>query len=96
MIERKCLKCGNWNGAEKFCKICGAALAPDEIIKEEQELKRNESANVAPDKLDLLIQRARGSKYFIVRMLFYSVYSVALIVTAIASFFAYLIVWAAG
>ena len=96
MIERKCLKCGTWNGADQFCKNCGAAVAPDEIIREEEEQKRIEIANVQPDKLDFLIQRARGSKYMLVRLMFYSVYSVALIVTGIASFFAYLIVWAVG
>lgn len=96
MIERKCLKCGTWNGDEQFCKSCGAAIAPDVIIREEELVKRKEAAAVPKDKLDILIGKARGSKYLLVRWMFYSAYSVVVVVTAIASFFAYLIVWAAA
>lgn len=96
MIERKCLKCGTWNGEEKFCKSCGAALAPEEIIKEEEAAKKVEAELIPKDRLDILIERARGSKYMLVRWMFYSIYTVTLIVTAIGSFFAYLVVWAVG
>ena len=96
MIERKCLKCGTWNEAEKFCKSCGAALAPEEIIKEEEAKKKVEAESIPKDKLDILIEHARGSKYMLVRWIFYSIYTVAFIVTAIGSFFAYLVAWGVG
>ena len=96
MIERKCLKCNTWNGEEKFCTACGAALAPEEIIKEEEEKKISAELAKPKDRLDILIEKAKGSKYLLVRLGFYSLYSVAFIVTAIGSFFAYLIAWAVG
>jgi len=96
MIERKCLKCGTWNEEEKFCKSCGAAIAPDAIIKEEEEAKQIEKASKPKDKLDILFERAKGSKYLFVRVMFYSAYSVGIVVSAIGSFLAYLIVWTAA
>lgn len=96
MIERKCLKCNTWNGDEKFCTNCGAALAPEEIIKEEENKKLVLELEKPKDKLDILIEKAKGSKYLLVRWAFYSLYSVAFIVTAIGSFLAYLVAWAAG
>ncbi|MBK6950550.1 MAG: hypothetical protein IPH24_00490 [Crocinitomicaceae bacterium] len=96
MIERKCLKCYTWNQDERFCKSCGAALAPEEIIKEEDEKKAFIESQKAPDKLDILLNKAKHSKYLLVRILFYIFYSVAMVVFAIASFVAYLVAWSPG
>lgn len=96
MIERKCLKCNTWNGEEQFCTNCGAAVAPEQILKEEDQKKIEEELAKPKDWLDILIERARGSKYLLVRVGFYMLYSVAFIVAAIGSFFAYLIAWSVG
>jgi hypothetical protein len=96
MIERKCLKCQTWNQDERFCKNCGAALAPDEIIKEEDEKRALLESQKKPDKLDVLLNKAKHSKYLPVRILYYLLYSVAMVVFAIASFTAYLVAWSPG
>jgi hypothetical protein len=96
MIERKCLKCQTWNQDERFCKNCGAALAPEEIIKEEDEKRALIESQKAPDKLDVLLNKAKNSKYMIVRIIYYIFYSVAMVVFAIASFTAYLVAWSPG
>ncbi|MBI3135034.1 MAG: hypothetical protein HYZ14_10220 [Bacteroidetes bacterium] len=96
MIERKCLKCSTWNNDEKFCKNCGAALAPDEIIKQEDAKRAALEAAKPRPKLDILLDKAKHSRYFVVRALFYVIYSVAVIVFAIASFFAYMVAWSPG
>lgn len=96
MIERKCLKCSTWNNDEKFCKNCGAALAPEEIIREEDEKRAALEAAKPIPKLDQLLDKAKNSKYLLVRILFYALYSVALVVFAIASFVAYLVAWSPG
>jgi hypothetical protein len=96
MIERKCLKCSTWNNDEKFCKSCGAALAPEEISRQEDERWAEEQAKRPRPKLDILLDKAKHSRYLIVRILFYAVYSVAVVVFAVASFFAYLVAWSPG
>jgi len=93
MIERKCLKCSTWNNDEKFCKNCGTAIAPEEITREEDERYAAVQANRPKPKLDILLDKARNSKYFVVRAMFYVVYSVAVVVFAIASLMAYLVAW---
>ena len=93
MIERKCLKCSTWNNDEKFCKSCGAALAPEEIIKEEDQRRAELEAARPKPALDRLLDRAKNSRFIVVRGLFYVLYSVAVVVFAIASFFAYLVAW---
>lgn len=96
MIERKCLKCKTWNKDEKFCTNCGAALAPEEIIREEDEKKSALEALKKPDRLDILLHKAKHSRYLLVRILFYALYSVGVIVFAVASFVAYLVAWSPG
>lgn len=93
MIERKCLKCQTWNQDERFCKNCGAALAPDEIIKEEDAKREALIAEQPKSKLDILLDRAKHSKYLLVRILFYFFYSIGVIVFAISSFVAYFVAW---
>jgi len=96
MIERKCLKCSTWNGEEDFCVNCGEPLSPKEIQKKEDALKKIELENKPKDKLDILMERAKNSKYLVVRWMFYSAYSVGVMVAAIGSFLAYLVAWTAG
>lgn len=96
MIERKCLKCITWNHDEKFCKSCGAPLAPEEIIKVEDAIREEKEKLKPKSKLDLLLERGKNSKYLPVRIAYYFFYSVGFIVFAIASFFVYLVAWSPG
>ena len=61
MIERKCLNCGTWNGAQHFCTNCRAAIAPEEIQKAEQAALAKELLLQKPDKLDILFEKAKHS-----------------------------------
>lgn len=96
MIERKCLKCSTWNHDERFCKNCGAPLAPEEITRIEDEKYAALQAQKPKPKLDILLDKAKNSKFIVVRILFYTLYSVGVIVFAISSFAAYLIAWSPG
>jgi hypothetical protein len=89
MIERKCLKCQTWNGDEKFCKTCGAPLAPEEIIKAEETRKAEEAAREPKDRYDLFMERLKGSRYLAARIAYYCIYSVTALFVAIGSFLAW-------
>ena len=95
-IERKCLKCGTWNKSEDHCTHCGNTLSPVLIEKEEAALREERRLSLPKDKLDQLMDRAKNSRYWFVRAFFYVVYSFALLVFAIASFFVYLVAWSPG
>jgi hypothetical protein len=93
MIERKCLNCGTWNGAQHFCTSCHTAISPEAIQKSENAVRAQELLLQKPDKLDLLFDKAKHSRFLLVRILFYILYSVGFIVFAIGAFAAYLIAW---
>lgn len=71
-------------------------MAPEEIVKEEDEKRAALKAQKPPSKLDILLDKAKHSKYIPVRIIFYALYSVAVVVFAIASFVAYLVAWSPG
>lgn len=93
MIERKCLSCGTWNKEEKFCTTCSAPLAPEEIDKVEDAKREQIRLSQPKPQLDVLLDKAKNSKYLLVRGLFYVMYSVAFVVFAISAFLAYLVAW---
>src|SRR5690606_5533800 len=96
MIERKCPKCSTWNGDETHCKSCGTVISPEILQKIEDDEKAKKLAEQKPDKLDVLLSRAKNHRLLPVRILYYMIYSVAVVVFAIASFFAYLVAWSPG
>lgn len=96
MVERKCLSCGTWNKSEDFCSNCGAAISPKELEKIEDAKREALRKNQPKDKLDILLDKAKHSKYWFVRATFYILYSVAFIVFAIGSFVTYLVAWSPG
>lgn len=95
-IERKCPKCGVWNKNEDHCTNCGNLISPVLLEKEEQIRKEELRRGLPKDKLDVLFDRAKNSKYFLVRAFFYVLYSFAFVVFIIASFFVYLVAWSPG
>lgn len=97
MIERKCLKCNTWNKDEDFCVNCGEPLSPKEIEKAEAIARKEKAAKeYKPDKLDIIQEKAKNSKYLLVRVAYKIGYSIGLVVMAIGSFFAWLVAWAAA
>ncbi len=96
MIERKCLNCGTWNKAEKFCVNCQNAIDPAEILKIEDERKRIEEANKPKDQFDILMERMREHRYFLVRIIYKTIYSVGLVFAAIGAFLAWIVALSNG
>jgi hypothetical protein len=89
-VQRKCSTCQTWNSDVHHCSNCGTPIS-SRIIEEHREAKReNRRQNKLPSNLELFILKWEGSNYFILRVLYKIVYTIAFIFLAIASFFAYL------
>ncbi len=96
MIERKCLQCQTWNEAEDYCKNCGEALSPKALDKKREERLAAEEAAREPTKLEIYQERAKNSKYLLVRIAYHIVYSIFLFIGAIGAFLAWLTAMANG
>ena len=99
MVERKCLACGTWNNDERFCKSCGAAIHPEEIQKEDFKKRDEEQLAIEEarkDKLDRMLDKAKTSKFWVVRAGYRVMYSVSMVLVALGGFFAWLVAWAAS
>ncbi|UKN02146.1 hypothetical protein K6119_01270 [Paracrocinitomix mangrovi] len=90
MIERKCTKCGTWNNDEDYCKKCDAPLSPLAIDKEKERIKKEKEAQQVPSKLDVLSEKAKNSKYWIVRVAYRIVYGMALVAGLFGAFMAWM------
>jgi hypothetical protein len=89
-IERKCPKCQTWNKEEDYCVQCGEILSP-EIIEVKREEKREEIRKSAPmPPLDAFLYKWKNSRYWILRILYKILRTIAVIFLGIASLFAYL------
>ena len=96
MIERKCLSCKTWNNEEDYCKNCGEALSPKALdVKREKRLADEEAAKV-PSKVDVYLEKAKHSKYFLVRIVYYIVYSIFMIIGGLGAIMAWLTALANG
>lgn len=90
MIERKCPKCKAWNKDEDYCESCGEALSPRALdIRREEKIAAEEAARV-PDKFEVLQEKAKHSKYFLVRVGYYIVYSIFMVIGALGAFVAWM------
>lgn len=96
MIERKCLKCQTWNNDEDYCKSCNAPLSPKALDKVRELRLAAEEAAREPDKIQIYQERAKNSKYFLVRVAYYIVYSIFVTIGAIGAFLAWLTAMANG
>lgn len=89
-IQRKCPNCGLWNNDEDSCVSCGTLLSP-KLIEEEKEKKREERRNsIQPTKLDIFIEKWENSRFWVLRILYKVLYTIAMIFFSIAAFFAWL------
>jgi len=90
MIERKCSNCGTWNNDEDYCKSCGTALSPKALDKQKTEQLKKEAAAIPPSKVDVFLEKAKTSKYLVVRIGYYIFYSIFLVLGAFGAFIAWL------
>lgn len=92
MITRKCRKCGSWNGENNYCSTCNYPVSPQAL-----EAKKKEGAlPEGPDLREIILEKARHSKYMLTRFFFYTIYGLFMIIIAIGAFFAYLTAFAAA
>ncbi|MBD3635861.1 MAG: hypothetical protein HUJ25_00855 [Crocinitomicaceae bacterium] len=75
MIERKCLNCGTWNKDEDYCVECKKPLSPKALDKEKEIQLRQEQKEAKPSKMEVYLNRARSSRYLLVRWGYYALYS---------------------
>lgn len=96
-IKRKCPECDTWNdGAADYCITCNELISPT-IIEEIRKKKREDIERQKPkDKIDIFLEKWKTSRFFLVRMVYYIVYSIVAIVGGISLFFAYITVGANG
>ncbi len=95
-IERKCNHCGNWNQKSDYCSFCNTPISIEVLEKIEYKKKQKIEAEKPSDKLDIWIEKLKNHPFIPLRILFYSFYSIWLILMGIGSFLAWLIAWAAG
>jgi ribosomal protein L32 len=96
MRKQKCPNCGEWNSDEKACTKCEYTLDFKERRVEEEEKKAQNYLTREKDKLEQFLHDFKTSKYVIVRMIYYVLYSIWMVYFAIISFFAALIAWSPG
>jgi len=96
MIERKCPNCSEWNKEEDHCVKCGEALSPDAVMAKREQKRIDEEAAKPPSKVDLFLERAKNSKYMMVRWGYYLMYSVFMVIGAFGAFMAWLVAMANG
>lgn len=89
-IERKCPNCGKWNGEEDHCVNCGTLISPV-LIEEAREVERERRRQSVPlTALDKFILGWKHHPFFLIRWIYYILYSIGLAFFAIASFFAWM------
>ena len=88
-VQRKCPECGTWNKDEENCTECGTLISPI-LIEEERERKREKARFRPPTKFDKFIEGWKHSRFFVLKALYYVLYTIGFIVFGIMSFFAWL------
>lgn len=95
-VQRKCPKCGSWNGENDFCHACGELISP-QIIEEKREATLeslwSEDKETAFDRF---LFRWKHSGFFLFRWIYYTFYSIGVVFFAIASFLAYITIGSNG
>lgn len=94
--ERKCPKCGFWNQNQDNCTNCGQLLNPTIIRKKEDIEQKKAFSAKPPDKLDIYLQRFKNSRIFIVRWLYYILYSIWFVFGVTVSFILYMVAGTVG
>ena len=97
MIERKCLACGTWNKDEDLCINCSNPISPSAIITaKEKKRKEEDDAKIPPSKLDIYLEKAKNSRFLIIRLGYYIMYSIVMFIGAIGVFLAWMAALANG
>lgn len=96
MVQRKCSKCGHWNGDVDYCTACDNLISLTKQIEIEHEQKVTTRINKTPDKLDEFIEAFKNSRFLVFRVVYKVIYSIWLAFIAILSFFLYALAWGPG
>lgn len=89
-VERKCPKCGTWNQENDSCVKCGELLSPELIESKREEIREEIRQTTPPPALDIFLAKWKNSRFWLLRILYKVLRTIAVIFLAIASFFAYL------
>lgn len=89
-VERKCPKCQTWNQDNDLCSQCGELLSPELIEIKREEIREEIRQNTPLPPLDIFLAKWKNSRFWILRILYKILRTIAVIFLAIASFFAYL------
>lgn len=90
MIQRRCKKCGTWNGDVHYCTNCGAVISTEEEERLEHKKKKEIEANKPKDKIDLFVEKYKNHQNPIVKGIFYIFYSVYIVFAAIGAVLAWM------
>lgn len=95
-VQRKCPSCGKWNYDEDYCVSCEAVLSPKLIEKEKEKKRQERRDQEKPSQLDVVIDKWKNSKCWILRVSYQVLYTVGMLFFSIAAFFAWLVTGAYG
>jgi len=90
MIEIKCRACKTWNTNADYCVNCNAVISMEEEARLETEKYVQVLRNKPKSKLDLFIENWKNHPNFILKAIFYVLYSVYFIFASIGAFLAWL------
>ena len=90
MAEIKCSKCGTWNKDLDYCATCSELISPILIEEEREKVREEIRQNTPPTKLDIFIEKWKNSRFFLIRAVYYILYSIGFIFFSVAGFFAWL------
>lgn len=93
---KKCPKCETWNEDKEHCTNCGELLDYWKIREQEVAAKDKEFAERPIPKTDQFFIDMKSSRFLLVRMVYYILYSVWAIVMAIVTFFMMMIAYGPG
>lgn len=89
-VERKCPKCSTWNQDEDNCRNCGELLSPELIEIKREEVREEIRKSTPLPPLDIFLEKWKNSRFWLLRVLYKVLRTIAVIFLGIASFFAYL------
>lgn len=90
MAEIKCSKCGTWNKDLDHCATCNELISPILIEEEREKVREEIRQNTPPTKLDIFLHNWKNSRFFLIKAIYYILYSIGFIFFSIAGFFAWL------
>lgn len=95
-MERKCRKCGAWNGEEEHCLICGTVLDPQKIRQQEIRTEEDRRAEAPKSKIEQLLNRMKDSSNPFVKLSYVLLKTFWLVYLGIVSFILWFIALGPG